>query len=58
MFYEDNYGGFSDIYSCNVGYIPDGPPGTKSAASQDIYLIYHEGEWKVIDVSPVETAEI
>lgn len=57
VFYEGNYGGYSDVFSCKVIYVPEGSSSNEPAAAQNIYLIHHENEWKVIDISPVAAAE-
>lgn len=53
MFYENNYSGFKDVYSYNISYCTERFPRSVVKAKQKIYLIYHAGAWKVIDVSPV-----
>ncbi|MEA1960398.1 MAG: hypothetical protein U9N81_03750 [Bacillota bacterium] len=53
MVYESNSSGFENVYSYNIEYKAGVSYDSEVKARQKIFLIYHQGTWKVIDVSPV-----
>lgn len=53
--YIDKYKGFDDVFSTRIAFARSGEEFDYNISEQIIYIVNYDGEWKVVDVSPLIT---
>lgn len=60
VYYEGSYAGFEDVFSVplNCSIRGEGQADPVVLGRQHLYLVERGGEWRVIDISPLEPGEL